>query len=364
MQTALRLGKKGIGKVEPNPAVGCVIVKNGEVIGRGWHKKFGAAHAEINALADCRSRGSNPKGGVMYVTLEPCCHYGKTPPCTKAIIEAGIRKVFIAAADVFAEVNGAGIRQLNENGIETEVGLCGRQARRLNAAFIKYVKTAKPWIILKWAQTIDGSLAHQDRELHRWVTNEKSRKDVHRLRRQVNGILVGIGTVLADNPLLTARPARKDRILTRVVLDSKLRIPVDCRLVQTADKTPLIVFTTAGGFEKKDKLTKLRQKGVEIIETSEDNQRCSLVDVTAELGEKGIDQLLVEGGASVTAEFLKKALADEAFIYIAPEIHGINSDANILQTTKALTEPVKMFDISTKKFGQDIRIQALFKQIR
>lgn len=363
MKLALRLGEKGKGKVEPNPAVGCVIVKNGQVIGKGWHRKFGASHAEINALENCRENGNDPAAADMYVTLEPCCHHGKTPPCTQAIIQAGIGKVFIALEDPTDKVAGKGIKQLRGSGIEVQTGLCRRQAKLLIAPFIKYSTGKIPWIILKWAQTIDGSLSHQDKARHRWVTNEKSRKDVHRIRRQVNGILVGIGTVLEDAPLLTARPARKDRPLTRIILDSRLRIPENCQLVKTAPKTPVIIFTTEKGFAKKEKSVMLTNNGVELVKVKETNGQCNLKEIIEKLGEKGIDQILVEGGAEVTGSFLKEELADQVVIYIAPKIHGVNSTANIFQTTGKLENQLQLYQTEIKKFGEDIRITALLKPV-
>jgi diaminohydroxyphosphoribosylaminopyrimidine deaminase/5-amino-6-(5-phosphoribosylamino)uracil reductase len=202
MQVALKLAQRGVGSVEPNPAVGCVIVKAGRVVGRGWHRKFGAAHAEINALEDCRRLGVSPRGATMYVTLEPCCHYAKTPPCTDAIIDASLTKVVVAAIDPSEHANGKGIEQLRSEGIEVRTGVCETQARLLNAPFIKFAATGRCWVILKWAQSIDGKMALADQNNgRRWISGEQSRKDVHKLRRRVQAILVGINTVLADNPL-------------------------------------------------------------------------------------------------------------------------------------------------------------------
>ncbi|MFA5252636.1 MAG: bifunctional diaminohydroxyphosphoribosylaminopyrimidine deaminase/5-amino-6-(5-phosphoribosylamino)uracil reductase RibD, partial [Phycisphaerae bacterium] len=223
MQTALRLARRGIGSVEPNPAVGAVIVKGGRVIGKGWHKKFGGPHAEINALKNCRK---SPRGATMYVTLEPCCHFGKTPPCTKTIIKSGIEKVVAATKDPTKKVNGKGFKILKNAGIEVKTDVCKKEAQLLNAPFFKFAKTKKPWVIIKWAQSEDGFLARSDKK--RWITGAKSRKDAHKLRKKVQAILVGINTVLADDPMLTARPGTGKQPL-RVVLDSKFKIPIDCK---------------------------------------------------------------------------------------------------------------------------------------
>jgi len=210
MGMALKLAQRGIGMVEPNPAVGAIIIKANQIVGRGWHEKFGGPHAEINALQDCKTLGVNPRGATMYVTLEPCSHQGKTGPCTEAIIAAGLAKVFVATIDPSKHANGAGLEQLRNAKIQVHTGLCETEARLLNAPFIKFAATGKCWVILKWAQSIDGKLAKTEPRPSGsgWISGEESRKDVHKLRQRVGGILVGINTVLADDPLLTARPVR------------------------------------------------------------------------------------------------------------------------------------------------------------
>ena len=264
MLSALKLARKGLGKVEPNPAVGCVIVKDGEIIGRGWHEEFGGAHAEINALGDCVNNGNDAAGATMYVTLEPCCHYGKTGPCSQVIINAKISKVVVAAIDPSEHCGGKGIEQLRNSGIEVEVGVCGRPAELLNAGFFKFVKTAMPWVILKWAQSSDGKCGYADSaENGQWISNEMSRKQVHKLRRGVQGILTGINTVLADDPLLTPRPS-KGKSPKRIVLDSGLKIPLDCKLLKTVKKSPVVIFTTAKAIEKEaSKVEEIKNIGAE-----------------------------------------------------------------------------------------------------
>ena len=237
MQMALNMAKRGIGSVEPNPAVGAVIIKANQIIGKGWHKKFGEPHAEINALEDCKTLAVNPRGATMYVTLEPCSHKGKTGPCTKALIEAGLAKVFIATKDPSKHANGKGIEQLKEAGIKVQTGICETQAKLLNAPFIKHASTGRCWVTLKWAQTIDGRVAGKNKsETQKWISNKLSRGDAHKLRRRSQAILVGINTILADNPLLTARPS-KGRKPLRIVMDSFLKIPSDCRLLKSAKQS-------------------------------------------------------------------------------------------------------------------------------
>lgn len=355
MLDALKLAEKGIGSVEPNPAVGCVIVKDNKIIGKGYHKRFGGPHAEINALSGCRKKGTDPTGATMYVTLEPCCHFGKTPPCTDAIIKAKIAKVVIAAIDPSKHANGKGIRLLKKAGIEIETGLCENQAKLLNAPFFKFAKTGKPWVILKWAQSKDGFLASKK---HRWISNEKSRSDAQKLRRRADAILVGINTVLADNPLLTARPARKDKKLLRIILDSRLRIPLNCNLTKTIKKAPVLVFTTN---KNSKKATLLKKKGVEIITVSSAKGKCNLKDVLAAFAQKGIQQLLVEGGPTVIASFLKAGLADEIIIYIAPKILAGNGLAPASREMTKASNPANLHNVNIKNFNADQRINGFFK---
>ena len=248
MQLALDLASQGVGKTEPNPAVGCVIVKRGKVIGQGYHKKFGFAHAEVEAIADCRKKGNSPKNATMYVTLEPCSHFGKTPPCSQAVINAGLKKVFIAAKDPSPHVAGNGIKQLRSAGIEVKIGPCTKQAQYQNRWFFHYARTRRPWVVCKWAQSIDGYLAYKDTAVNgQWISNSQSRKDVHDFRRCCQAILTGVDTVIADDPLLTPRPA-KGRNPLRIVLDSRLRMPLKAKLLEPTKSQTLIV-TTASAFK-------------------------------------------------------------------------------------------------------------------
>ena len=245
MKMALRLAQYGIGQVEPNPAVGCVLVRDGKVIGKGYHKTFGQSHAEINALTDCRTRGEDPAGATMYVTLEPCCHHGKTGPCTEAILEARIAKLFIAMSDPAEHANGRGIRQLRSAGLDVEVGLYEHYARLLNAAYVKYTRTNRPYVIVKWAQSLDGKLAWKPEAGRRWISGPLSRKDAHRLRRASQAILTGVNTIIEDDPLLTPRPP-KGKCPLRVVLDTHLRILLRRKVMNTR-RFPSMLFTTESG---------------------------------------------------------------------------------------------------------------------
>lgn len=363
MQAALKLAQRGIGSVEPNPAVGCIIVKKNQIIGRGWHKKFGGPHAEINTLEDCKTLGVNPQGAAMYVTLEPCCHQAKTPPCTDAIIGSQLAKVVVAAIDPSEHANGKGIEQLRNAGIQVQTGVCETKAKLLNAPFIKFAATGKCWTVLKWAQSVDGKMALADKvSRHRWISNELSRKDVHKLRRRAGAILVGINTVIADDPLLTVRPS-KGKQPTRIILDSQLRIHLDCKLLATAKKAPVLVVTSEEAVQKDPQtVEKITLKGAEVLAVPTTQGRCDINSLLDELSKRGIAQLLVEGGPTVIASFLKQRLVDEVCIYIAPKILGGSGNVNITESMAKLTEAVGLHYVDIKRFGDDVRLTGICKK--
>jgi diaminohydroxyphosphoribosylaminopyrimidine deaminase/5-amino-6-(5-phosphoribosylamino)uracil reductase len=363
MMAALKLAQRGIGSVEPNPAVGALLVKANQVVGRGWHRKFGGPHAEINALQDCKTLGVNPQGAAMYVTLEPCCHQAKTGPCTEAIIAAGVAKVVVAAIDPSEHANGKGIEQLRNAGIEVETGVCEAQARLLNAPFFKFVTTGKCWVILKWAQSIDAKVAFADTTRQRqWISGEQSRKDVHKLRRRVQAILVGINTVIADDPLLTARPSRGKNAI-RIVLDGNLRIPLDCKLLATAKKAPVLILTSQQTLRENPQIVeKINQKGAEVLAYQEEEGRSNLHFLTCELAKRDVPQLLVEGGPTVMASFLKERLVDQIVIYITPKILGCSGSVAITEAMAGLTETVGLHHVEIERFGDDVRLTGLSKK--
>jgi len=364
MQTALRLARRGIGSVEPNPAVGAVIVKEGRIVGKGWHKKFGGPHAEINALDDCKSLSVRPKGATMYVTLEPCCHYGKTPPCTDAIIAAGLARIVVATIDPSEHANGKGIQQLRNAGIEVRIGLCQTEARVLNAPFIKFATTSKCWVILKWAQSIDGKLTYANvTDEQRWISNEQGRKDAHKLRCRAQAILVGINTVIADDPLLTPRPSRGKKP-TRIVLDSCLRIPLDCKLLATAKEAPVLIVTSDRAVHTNlDVADKITQKGAQILNVPAPQGRCDLRFLLGELAKRGVQQMLVEGGPTLITSFLKEQLADEIVVYIAPKILGLLGSVSITEPMAELAEAIGLNCVDIKRFGDDVRLTGLTKTV-
>jgi diaminohydroxyphosphoribosylaminopyrimidine deaminase/5-amino-6-(5-phosphoribosylamino)uracil reductase len=364
MKSALVLARRGIGTVEPNPAVGVVIVKGNRIISKGWHKKFGGPHAEINALENCRKSGIDPRGAVMYVTLEPCSHHGKTGPCTQAIISAGLIKVIVAMIDPSEHAGGKGIEQLRNAGIEVQAGICGTEARLLNAPFARYAVTGRCWVTLKWAQSIDGKLAvtEQQSSGSGWISGEQSRKDVHKLRRRAAGILVGVNTVIADDPLLTARPA-KGKKLTRIVLDNHLRIPPDCKMIKTVRKQPLLIYTREDSVKANQEIAeKITKKGAEILTYQARQGRSNLQFLLDELSKRGIGHLLVEGGPTVLTSFLKEGLADEIMVYIAAKILGMKGIADITGPMAELTQAVGLYHVDIKRFGDDVRLSGLTAQ--
>ncbi|MHC4951458.1 MAG: bifunctional diaminohydroxyphosphoribosylaminopyrimidine deaminase/5-amino-6-(5-phosphoribosylamino)uracil reductase RibD [Planctomycetota bacterium] len=361
MQMALELARRGLGDVEPNPAVGCVIVKDDAVIGTGYHECFGSGHAEVNALADCAAKGHDPAGATMYVTLEPCSHAGKTPPCSQAVIDAGIAKVVIASEDPI-DLAGGGIEQLKQVGIEVEVGVYREEAEKLNAPFYKHARTALPWVIVKWAQSIDGKLAWTNPPAEgNWISNEQSRADVHQLRKKTQAILTGIDTVIADNPKLTVRIEGETiaRPPVRVVVDSQLRMPWDCQLITIPDAPTMVVTTKQTTQTEFSQVEKLTSSGVEVLAVDECDGHCDLKAVLAELGKRDIQQVLVEAGPTLITSFLKQNLVDEVRIYIAPMVLGPNGKADITGPVSTLNDYLKLKDLRIDTFGTDVRICGL-----
>ncbi len=305
MARALALAERGRGHVEPNPLVGAVVVRDGRPVGEGWHQRYGEAHAEVNALA---AAGEAARGATLYVTLEPCCHFGKTPPCTDAVIRAGISRVVAAMSDPFPQVAGRGAELLRRAGIAVEVGLGEAEARRLNAPYLKLLATGRPYVHAKWAMTLDGKIATRSGD-SKWISNEASRRRAHELRGRMDAIVVGIGTVLADDPLLTARPPGP-RTPVRVVLDHRGRTPPTSKLAQTARDVPTWIVTRGGTADP------LAALGCVVLD---------LPDVEAlldEMGRRRMTNVLIEGGADVLGRFLDARAIDEVHVFIAPRLIG------------------------------------------
>ena len=357
MESALRLAGRGRGKVEPNPMVGAVVVREGRIIGQGYHERFGGPHAEINALKSC---SESPAGARMYVTLEPCCHQGKTGPCTDALIGAGLAEVVVATKDPSEKVSGQGLEQLRQAGLKVTLGIGGLAGRRLNGAFFKLQRKGRPFVLLKWAQSLDGKIATANGQ-SRWISNEKSRRFVHQLRRHSQAILIGIGTALADDPLLTARPALGKRGLLRIVVDSQLRLPVDSQLVRTASKSPLLIATTERALESnKDSAGALENAGVELCAVNPGPGPVDLGKLLDILGEREILNLMVEGGSEILTQFLKHGLADEICAFVCPLLIGSAQAPGPLAGVELedISQALKLQNISTRRFGNDLMIRA------
>ncbi len=319
MRRALELAEQGAGRTNPNPMVGCVVVKDGRIISEGYHEAYGGFHAERSALLNC---GEDPSGADLYVTLEPCCHTGKTPPCTDIIIEKGIGRVFVGSLDPNPLVDGKGIRTLEEAGIFVETGILEEECRRLNEVFYHYITTGRPFVVMKYAMSLDGKIACATGD-SRWVTGEAARAHVHGLRSRYMGIMAGIGTVLTDDPILTCRiPGGVDP--TRIICDSRLRIPGDSRIVKSAREVPTIVACSREAYESeraKDKIALLTESGIEIIPTDE-GFGVNLISLTEELGRRGIDSVLLEGGGTLNSSALRDGIVDKVYAYISNKLIG------------------------------------------
>ena len=316
LRRALALVVRGQGRVEPNPLVGCVIVRSGHVLGEGYHRRFGGPHAEVEALRRCRQ---TPRGATVYVTLEPCGHYGKTPPCTDALIAAGVTRVVAPREDPNPPVAGKGFAALRRAGLRVDVGLLADEAAKVNAPFFKLVREHRPWVILKWAQSLDGKIATRTGD-SKWISDETCRAHAHRTRGRVDAILVGIGTVLRDDPLLTCRLARPRRVATRVVLDSNLRTPPRSQLVRTARKVPTWIFHARKAPARRAHA--LEKGGCRLYAVPSTRRGLSLPAILDALGEHQMTNVLVEGGGRLLGSFFDKGLADEFHIYIAPQLIG------------------------------------------
>ena len=317
MRRAMELAERGVGFTNPNPMVGAVIVKGGKVIGEGWHERCGEWHAERNAFKNCTVPA---EGATMYVTLEPCCHYGKTPPCTEAIIEHGIARVVVGMEDPNPLVAGKGIALLREAGIEVVCGVEEEALREQNRVFLKYISTKLPWVAMKTAMTLDGKIATRTGD-SKWITGAEARAYVHELRHRFMAIVVGIGTAVADDPLLNCRiEGRGVRQPIRVVVDSNARLSLDSQLVKTAGEYRTIVAHTR--FAPEESVKALREAGVEMLLCKEKEGLVDVRNLLELLGQSGIDSILLEGGGSLNYTFLAEGLADELYAFIAPKIVG------------------------------------------
>ena len=348
MREALRLARNAEGRTSPNPLVGAVVVKDGRIIAQGWHRKAGTPHAEIHAL---NMAGELAKGATLYVTLEPCSHFGRTPPCAKAIVDAGIKKVFAAMKDPNPKVAGRGFEILQSAGVEVEVGLLEEEAQKLNEIFIKWVTKNLPFVTMKFACSIDGKIATVAGE-SQWISCEASRKFTHHLRDINDAILVGVGTVLADNPSLTTRLV-EGKNPVRVIVDSNARTPLDSKVLDKSART--IIATTSNA--PSEKISALKNLGVEIIFAG-GGERVDLKILMQALAEREITSVLVEGGGTINFSLLSAGLVDKVLAFVAPKIIGGKNSLTAVEGAgfEKLSDAVTLKNITAQNFGEDILI--------
>ncbi len=352
MEIALELATRGAGYVSPNPMVGAVIVKNGKIIATGYHQLYGKEHAEVKAL---KAAGDEARGSTMYVTLEPCVHYGKTPPCVPQIIAAGVKRVVIAMRDPNPLVSGKGVLMLKEAGIDVKVGVLEKKAKKLNEAFVKYITTGMPFVVLKVAQTADGKIATCNGS-SKWITCEESRRVVHRLRAFYDAVLVGIGTVIMDNPVLNVRLV-EGRNPLKIVLDSTLRIPEDADVVKNEPERLVVVTSVEEGLPKEKRL---KDVGVRVWHARGIDGKIELEPLLKMMHDEGIASVLVEGGSSVFSSFLREGLADKVLIFMAPKILGKGLSAFDGIQVEEIKDAEEFVVSECKVVGKDIMVEGYF----
>ena len=355
MRLAIEIAKKGAGKVNPNPMVGAVIVKDERVIGQGYHKYYGGNHAEVNAFENL---SDSPEGATIYVTLEPCSHYGKTPPCVDKIIANKISKVVVGTLDPNPLVEGRGIKALKEAGIEVITGVLEEECKKLNEVFMKYILYKRPFVVLKTAMTLDGKIATESGE-SKWITSDKSRQEVHKLRNKLSAIMVGVNTVIKDNPELTCR-LEGGKNPVRIIVDSKLRIPLGSNVV-VDNLAQTIVATTE--VADKDKILVLEKLGVKVLIINSKNERVDLKSLMIELGKRDIDGILLEGGATLSFSALEENIVDKIQVYIAPKIIGGEKSKTSIggKGIEKLSDAIMLNNMTVKSVGTDLLIEAYLK---
>jgi len=351
MKRVLRLARQGEGKTSPNPMVGAIVVKDGLVVGKGYHRKAGEPHAEILALEQA---GASAREATLYVNLEPCTHYGRTPPCAPRVIEAGVRRVVIGMKDPNPLVAGRGVSALSEAGLEVKVGVLEEECRSLNEAFCKYIVRKEPFIILKAAMTLDGRIGTRDGD-SKWISNESSRKWVHRLRSAVDGIVVGIGTVLRDDPLLTAR-VKGGRDPLRIVLDSRLRIPENARVIGDEPSRLIVATTEASSAAARQEL---ERRGVRVMVFDSRQGRVNLRSFASAMGAMEITSLLVEGGSEVNGAFLDEGLVDKLILFIAPKLIGDREALSVFggRGVSKLRDAIVVKGLKVRRLGDDLLVE-------
>lgn len=360
MRRALELARKGEGHTSPNPMVGCVVVKDGRIISEGYHEKYGEFHAERNALTRCTE---DTAGADLYVTLEPCCHQGKTPPCTDIIIEKKIARVFVGSMDSNPLVAGKGVQILRDHGIYVETGILDAECRKLNEVFYHYIAKKTPFVVMKYAMTLDGKIACATGD-SKWVTGEIARTQVHRMRGRYRGIMVGIGTVLADDPMLNCRvEGGVDPV--RIICDSNLRIPTESQIVKTASDIETIVACSQEALEserKQEKIRRLKEAGIQIIGT-EGAHGVNLVELMKKLGGQNIDSILLEGGGTLNASALEDGIVNKVYAYIAGKLIGGMDARSPVEGMgiDRMADAITLQNVEIEKLGDDFCIVGYVK---
>ena len=359
MKHVLRLAKKGLGSTSPNPLVGALVVKDGQIVGSGYHKKAGTPHAEIEALSKA---GERAKGATLYVNLEPCNHYGRTPPCTKAILKSSVRKVVVGIVDSNPHVTGGGCQFLRSHGVEVKRGVLAEECTRLNEVYIKYTTKDKPFVFVKGALTLDGWIATQTGN-SKWITGEKSRKFVHSLRKRVDAILVGVETVIVDNPLLTPYLTRRSASDPfRVIVDTNLRIPLNSRVLDSPKSALTII--AVGSNVSRTKTKKVEGLGARIINCQIRDRRIDLTDLLDELAKMSISSVLVEGGATIFGSMIRQGLVDKFYIFLAPKILGGDNGVPFARGPGCdiIKNCLPLNILMVRRFDDDIMIEAYPKR--
>lgn len=357
MRRALALAEKGRGSVAPNPMVGAVLVKDNRIIGEGYHERYGQAHAEVNAFA---AATEDAEGATIYVSLEPCSHYGKTPPCADLIIMKQVKRVVVAALDPNPLVSGRGIKRIQAAGIEVEAGILAEESEQLNEVFMKFITEKRPFVVMKTAMSLDGKIATRTGE-SKWISGQASRQQVHQERGYLTGIMVGINTVLKDNPNLTARlPGSKNPI--RIVVDSRLRIPLDANVLQHQEQAKTILLTTDQA--NTEKLALLEAKGITVLVVPDSHYRVDLQRAMLELGQRNIDSILLEGGATLNYSALEAGIVDKVQVYIAPKIIGGTESPTPVggKGVDQLREAYPVERIKMKMIGEDVFLEGYIRK--
>ena len=349
MRRALELAAQGQGAVEPNPMVGCVIARGAEIVGEGWHRRFGLAHAEVEAL---KIAGSRAREATLYVTLEPCCHQGKTPPCTRAMLAAGVARVVAAMSDPFAQVAGGGLAELRAAGLEVQTGVLESDARKLNAPYLKLLAAGRPWIVAKWAMTLDGKLAARTGD-SRWISCEASRQVAHQLRGRMDAVIVGRGTAEVDDPLLTARPPGP-RTAVRVVVDTRASLATESQLVRTARHVPVLV--AVGKESAAADRRRIESAGCAVLLCAGATPQARLESLFDELGKRRMTNVMVEGGSRLLGSLFDARLIDEVHVFIAPKLAGGEAAPGPIagRGLETIAAALALEDVAVEQIGSDV----------